>query len=402
MNKKYDFETIINKKGQGSYKWDQMYKIDPNIADNIVPLSVADMELKIAKEIIDGLKKYLDSTILGYTGPYESYYSAVIDWLNRRHNFKVKKEWIVCSNGVVSAIYDCVKAFTKEDDGIIVFTPVYYPFYSSIKNNNRKIIECKMLKNENNYYEIDFEKFEKLASDEKNKLLIFCSPHNPLGRVWKREELEKIGNIALKNNLIIISDEIHSDLIMPNYRHTVLQTLSDELSEITITCTAPTKSFNLAGVGISNIIIKNEKLRKKFEIEQDRSSSHVFAALGYKACELAYNESEKWLDELILLIDKNQKLVHDFFNKNFVNLSAPLIEGTYLQWLDFKSLELSNEELKKFMNEKAKLYFSEGYTFGKNGSGFERINLAAPTWVIKEALDRLYSALKEVFPEVCK
>lgn len=402
MNKKYDFETIINKKGQGSYKWDQMYKIDPNIADNIVPLSVADMELKIAKEIIDGLKKYLDSTILGYTGPYESYYSAVIDWLNRRHNFKVKKEWIVCSNGVVSAIYDCVKAFTKEDDGIIVFTPVYYPFYSSIKNNNRKIIECEMLKNENNYYEIDFEKFEKLANDEKNKLLIFCSPHNPLGRVWKREELEKIGNIALKNNLIIISDEIHSDLIMPNYRHTVLQTLSDELSEITITCTAPTKSFNLAGVGISNIIIKNEKLRKKFEIEQDRSSSHVFAALGYKACELAYNESEKWLDELILLIDKNQKLVHDFFNKNFVNLSAPLIEGTYLQWLDFKSLELSNEELKKFMNEKAKLYFSEGYTFGKNGSGFERINLAAPTWVIKEALDRLYSALKEVFPEVCK
>ncbi len=402
MNKKYDFETIINKKGQGSYKWDQMYKIDLNIADNIVPLSVADMELKIAKEIIDGLKKYLDSTILGYTGPYESYYSAVIDWLNRRHNFKVKKEWIVCSNGVVSAIYDCVKAFTKEDDGIIVFTPVYYPFYSSIKNNNRKIIECEMLKNENNYYEIDFEKFEKLASDEKNKLLIFCSPHNPLGRVWKREELEKIGNIALKNNLIIISDEIHSDLIMPNYRHTVLQTLSDELSEITITCTAPTKSFNLAGVGISNIIIKNEKLRKKFEIEQDRSSSHVFAALGYKACELAYNESEKWLDELILLIDKNQKLVHDFFNKNFVNLSAPLIEGTYLQWLDFKSLELSNEELKKFMNEKAKLYFSEGYTFGKNGSGFERINLAAPTWVIKEALDRLYSALKGVFPEVCK
>ena len=402
MNKKYDFETIINKKGQGSYKWDQMYKIDPNIADNIVPLSVADMELKIAKEIIDGLKKYLDSTILGYTGPYESYYSAVIDWLNRRHNFKVKKEWIVCSNGVVSAIYDCVKAFTKEDDGIIVFTPVYYPFYSSIKNNNRKIIECEMLKNENNYYEIDFEKFEKLASDEKNKLLIFCSPHNPLGRVWKRKELEKIGNIALKNNLIIISDEIHSDLIMPNYRHTVLQTLSDELSEITITCTAPTKSFNLAGVGISNIIIKNEKLRKKFEIEQDRSNSHVFAALGYKACELAYNESEKWLDELILLIDKNQKLVHDFFNKNFVNLSAPLIEGTYLQWLDFKSLELSNEELKKFMNEKAKLYFSEGYTFGKNGSGFERINLAAPTWVIKEALDRLYSALKEVFPEVCK
>lgn len=402
MNKKYDFETIINKKGQGSYKWDQMYKIDPNIADNIVPLSVADMELKIAKEIIDGLKKYLDSTILGYTGSYESYYSAVIDWLNRRHNFKVKKEWIVCSNGVVSAIYGCVKAFTKEDDGIIVFTPVYYPFYSSIKNNNRKIIECEMLKNENNYYEIDFEKFEKLASDEKNKLLIFCSPHNPLGRVWKREELEKIGNIALKNNLIIISDEIHSDLIMPNYRHTVLQTLSDELSEITITCTAPTKSFNLAGVGISNIIIKNEKLRKKFEIEQDRSSSHVFAALGYKACELAYNESEKWLDELILLIDKNQKLVHDFFNKNFVNLSAPLIEGTYLQWLDFKSLELSNEELKKFMNEKAKLYFSEGYTFGKNGSGFERINLAAPTWVIKGALDRLYSALKEVFPEVCK
>lgn len=402
MNKKYDFKTIISKKGQGSYKWDQMYKVDPNIDDSIVPLSVADMELKIAPEIIDGLKNHLDTAILGYTGPYENYYSAVINWLDRRHNFEVKKEWIVCSNGVVSAIYDCVRAFTEENDGIIVFSPVYYPFYNSIKNNNRKIVECEMLKNKNNYYEIDFEKFEKLASDEKNKLLILCSPHNPLGRVWKREELEKIGEISLKNNLIIISDEIHSDLIMPNYKHTVFQTLSDELSEITITCTAPTKSFNLAGVGISNIIIKNKKLRKKFEIEQDKSSSHVFAALGYKACELAYNKSEKWLDELILLIDKNQKLVHDFFIQNFVNLSAPLIEGTYLQWLDFRNLGLTNEELKKFMNEKAKLYFSEGYTFGKDGSGFERINLAAPTWVIREALDRLYSALKEDFPQFCK
>ena len=233
-------------------------------------------------------------------------------------------------------------------------------------------------------------------------MLILCSPHNPVGRVWTKEELEKIGKIVLKNDLIIISDEIHFDILMKGQKHTVLQTISNEISEITVTCTAPTKTFNLAGIGISNIIIKNEELRKKFIKEQEKSSSHVFAALGFKACELAYTKAEKWFEQFLELINKNQQIVSEFFENKFTVLKAPLIEGTYLQWLDFRELGLKNKELKRFMNEKARIFFSEGYTFGKNGDGFERMNLAVPTHILEKGLERLYNAIKQDYPEFCK
>ncbi len=398
--KKYDFETIVSKKGQGSYKWEQMYKVNPDIGEEIIPLSVADMELKIAPEITEGLKKHLDEAVLGYTGTYEAYYNAVISWMDRRHDFKIKKEWIVTSSGVVSAIYDGVKAFTEEGEGVITFTPVYYPFYGAIKDNNRKLIGCELICNEG-YYEIDFEKFEKMARNENNKLLILCSPHNPVGRVWKKEELERIGEIVLKNNMTVISDEIHSDILMPGYEHTVFQKLSRELAEITVTCTAPTKSFNLAGVGISNIIIQNRELRKKFLAEQGKSAGHVFAALGYKACELAYNESEDWFEEFLILVDRNQRLVNRFFKEKFIGIEAPLIEGTYLQWINFRSLGLKGKELKEFLNVKAEVFMSEGYTFGEGGDGFGRMNLAAPTSVIEKALERIYKAILKEFPHLC-
>jgi len=401
MSKKYDFETLISRKNQGSYKWDQMYKDYPDVSDGIVPFSVADMELQIAPEIKEGLKKYIDEAILGYTGTYEEYFEAVINWMKRKHNFDIQKEWIVTSSGVVSALYDSVKAFTEKEDGVIVFTPVYYPFYNAIKSNGRKIVECPLVENEGKYA-IDFESFEKLAKEEKNKLFILCSPHNPVGRVWTEEELRKIGKIALENNLKIVSDEIHFDILMEGEKHTVLQTLSEKLSEITVTCTAPTKTFNLAGIGISNIIIKNEKLRKRFITEQGRSSAHVFAALGYRACMLAYTQAEEWLEEFLQLINKNQKIVNKFFEEKFSKLKAPLIQGTYLQWLDFRALGLRGEELKKFMNEKAQLFFSEGYTFGKAGDGFERINLAVPTHVLEKGMERLYKAIKENYPDFCK
>ena len=406
MSKKYDFETILSRKGQGSYKWEQMYEVLPELKDDIVPFSVADMELKIAPEITEGMKKYIDEAVLGYSGTYPKYYEAVINWMERRHGFKVEKDWILCTPGVVSAIYVAIKAFAKENEGVITFTPVYYPFYSAITSNKRKLVDCGLVesKNENGEakYSIDFEKFEEFAKDKNNKILLLCSPHNPLGIVWSREDLEKIGKIAVENDLIVISDEIHFDIVMAGHKHTVFQTLSEELAEITITCTAPTKSFNLAGAGISNIIIKNEKLRKKFKAEMEKMSMHVFSTLSYKACELAYTESEEWLDEFLLLIDKNQKLVNKFFEERFVDLKAPLIQGTYLQWLDFRPLGLKNTELKEFMNKKSKIFFSEGYTFGKAGDGFERVNLAVPTKYLEKMLERLYEVLKVEFPKFCK
>ena len=406
MSKKYDFETILSRKGQGSYKWEQMYEVLPELEDDIVPFSVADMELKIAPEITEGLKKYIDEAVLGYSGTYPKYYEAVLGWMERRHSFKVEKDWILCTPGVVSAIYVAIKAFAKENEGVITFTPVYYPFYSAITSNKRKLVDCGLVesKNENGEakYSIDFEKFEEFAKDENNKVLLLCSPHNPLGIVWNREDLEKIGKIAVENDLTVISDEIHFDIVMNGNKHTVFQTLSEKFAEITITCTAPTKSFNLAGAGISNIIIKNEKLRKKFKAEMEKMSMHVFSTLSYKACELAYTEAEEWLDEFLLLIDKNQKLVNKFFEERFVDLKAPLIQGTYLQWLNFRSLGLKNKELKEFMNKKAKIFFSEGYTFGKAGDGFERLNLAVPTEYLEKMLERLYEVLKIEFPKFCK
>ena len=401
MNEKYDFETVISRKNQGSYKWEQMYKEYPDLPDDIIPFSVADMELQIAPEIKEGLKKYIDETVLGYTGANDNYLEIVVNWMKKRHNFDVKKEWIVTSSGVVSALYDAIKAYTEENQGVIVFTPVYYPFYSAITSNNRKIIDCPLIENNRNYT-IDFQKFEKFAKDKNNRLLILCSPHNPVGSVWTKEELEKIGEIALKNDLIIISDEIHFDILMKGQKHTVLQTISNEISEITVTCTAPTKTFNLAGIGISNIIIKNEELRKKFIKEQEKSSSHVFAALGFKACELAYTKAEKWFEQFLELINKNQQIVSEFFENKFTVLKAPLIQGTYLQWLDFRELGLKNKELKRFMNEKARIFFSEGYTFGKNGDGFERMNLAVPTHILEKGLERLYNAIKQDYPKFCK
>ena len=406
MSKKYDFETILNRKGQGSYKWEQMYEVLPELEDDIVPFSVADMELKIAPEIMEGLKKYIDEAVLGYSETYPKYYEAVLGWMERRHGFKVEKDWILCTPGVVSAIYVAIKAFAKENEGVITFTPVYYPFYSAITSNKRKLVDCGLVesKNENGEakYSIDFEKFEEFAKDKNNKILLLCSPHNPLGIVWSREDLEKIGKIAVENDLIVISDEIHFDIVMAGHKHMVFQTLSEKFAEITITCTAPTKSFNLAGAGISNIIIKNEKLRKKFKAEMDKMSMHVFSTLSYKACELAYTEAEEWLDEFLLLIDKNQKLVNKFFEERFVDLKAPLIQGTYLQWLDFRALGIKNKELAEFMNKKAKIFFSEGYTFGKAGDGFERVNLAVPTKYLEKMLERLYEVLKIEFPKFCK
>lgn len=266
-------------------------------------------------------------------------------------------------------------------------SPVYYPFYLSAERNNRRIVNCPLIENDG-YYTMDFDLLEKEAKKEDNKLLLFCSPHNPVGRVWTKEELERLSEIIIDNDLVVVSDEIHGDLIMPGYKHLVLQNMDKRLEDRIITCTAPSKTFNLAGMGLSNIIIPNEEIREKFQ--EGLLESGVFnSMMGYKACEIAYNECSEWLSECISVIDKNQRILKEFFEKNFPEIKAPLIEGTYLQWVDFRALHLSNEELEEMMTKEAKLYLDEGYIFGEEGSGFERFNLACPTKVIEDALERL-------------
>ncbi len=393
----YDFNTVINRRNQGSIKWKDMYDKNPDVGDFVVPLSVADMELKNPPEITEGLKEYLDDVVLGYTTATDEYRQAVVDFMKRRHDFHIEKDWIVNSGGVVPAIFSAIQCFTGKDDGVIIFTPVYYPFYIAVEANERKLVDCPLLCDENNYYTIDFEKFEDLAARDENKVLLLCSPHNPVGRVWTREELKEVERIVLKYDLLLLSDEIHFDLIMPSYEHTVIQTLSDELAERTITMTAPSKTFNLAGMGMSNIIIKNDKLRKQFADYLWKFAQAPATALGYKACELAYTKCDKWLEECLELIDTNQHIVHDFFAREFPQIKAPLIEGTYLQWIDFSSLAMSDGQMEEFMCKKAQVFFDEGYIFGRDGSGFERINLAAPSHVIEESLERLAKALHLVY-----
>ena len=390
---KFDFTTRVNRQGQGSMKWEDMYNKKSDVSEGVVPLSVADMEFHHPEKLIDGLCDHLRTSILGYTTATDSFKESVVNWMKKRHNFEIEKDWIVNTSGIVPAFFNAIREFTNEGDGIIIMSPVYYPFYNAINFQNRKLVDCPLVEKDG-YYTIDYDLFDKLSKE--NKVLLFCSPHNPVGRVWKEEELKKLAEIIKKNNVFLLSDEIHFDLIMPGYKHTVFQTIDEEIADNMITFTAPSKSFNIAGMGLSNIIIKNDKIREKFVQGLGNTASYPFTAMGFKACEIVYNECEDWLDECVEVINTNQKLVNEFFEKKHPEIKAPLIEGTYLQWMDFRSLGLDYKELEDFMINKAELFLDEGYIFGENGKGYERINLAAPTEVIKEALERLDKALNEL------
>lgn len=389
---KYDFETLVNRRNTGSHKWEGMYEQIPDAGDEIVPLSVADMELKNPPEIVEGLKDYLDNIILGYTGETEIYYKSVISWMERRHGFSPKKEWFVMTAGVVPAIKEMVGAFTKDGDSVLMLTPVYYPFYSSVEANGRTVLGSELIL-EGTEYRIDFEDFAEKAARPETTLCILSSPHNPIGRIWTEEELLKLAEICLENNVFIISDEIHFDLIMPGFKHVSMGTFEEKYLNNCAICTAPSKTFNLAGLQTSNIFIPNEEYRNKITSARGYFSLNIF---GYKACELAYDKCEEWLDELLLFLDENRKLVEEFSAKNMPEVKVHRLQGTYLMWLDFRAWGMTKEEQEDFMVHKAQAIFDEGYVFGEGGIGFERINIACPKFVLEEALERIYKAKQEI------
>lgn len=388
----YNFTQSKSRKNTGSHKWNQMYGWNSKVSDGILPLSVADMELYNPPEIYQGLIKFIDNKpILGYTGPTDEFLQAVIDWQEKRHNWTIEKEWIVTTTGVVSAFNTAIRAFSNEGDGVIIFRPVYYPFGSTITSNNRKEVNVPLIETEG-YYTINFEELEKQAVKAENKILLFCSPHNPVGRVWTKDELERLADIAIKNKLIVVSDEIWYDFVNPSHKHTILHKVNQDLSNLLITCTAASKTFNLAGLATSSIIISNEKLRNKYEDEVKRSHHSAGNIFGFEATKIAYNECEKWLDELLELVYSNQVMVNEFFKEKYPKIKAPVSEGTYLQWLDFRALDMKNKELEKLLHEN-QFFTDEGYVFGKEGSGFERINVALPQDALRNLLERLVRAL---------
>lgn len=386
---KYDFKTYIDKRNTGSVKWQEMLKKCGEVPEGIVPLSVADMEFVTAPEIVEGLKEYLDTMNVGYTEATLSYYEAVNGWMETRHGWKIEREWIVTTPGVVLALGLAVRAFTQPGNGVIIMPPVYYPFRLVVEQQDRVLIENPIMER-GGEFGIDFEDLEKKAADPNNKMLLLCSPHNPVGRVWTKEELGRVGEICEKHDVLVISDEIHNDLVMPGFAHTVFPQAVD--TERWIVCTAPSKTFNLAGMQVSNIIIRNEELRKRFARCKFASGIIELNALGYRACELAYTKCGGWLDELICVLDANRVLSERFVAERLPLARVAQLEGTYLQWLDLRAYGLSCEELEQRMLD-AYLLFDEGYVFGMGGAGFERINIACPQGILQGAFERLEGAL---------
>lgn len=384
----YDFHSIPDRSMYGSSKWNAV----PGASVKCVPLSTADMEFPTAPEIVNVLQQYTQDAILGYTDPTESFYHAVCSFMKRRHNYEVRPEEIICTPGVVYALGMLIDAMSNPGDGVIVISPVYYPFDLSVLARGRTILYNELLL-EGDRYSIDYDRLEELASRADAKVLLFCNPHNPVGRVWGIGELEKVVDICARHNVFIVDDEIHHDLIMPGYKHTVMATLSETARQICAVCTAPSKTFNLAGVQCSNIIIADPVVRAKARAVHMMNLVSHQNTFSYKACEAAYELCDEWLEQLLEVIAGNAKYIDTFMKEHFPEIKVFPLEGTYLLWLDMRSLGMTHKELEHFMQKEAKLYLDEGYIFGPSGRGFERINLACSRTTLEASMQRFSEAM---------
>lgn len=391
----YNFETVGKRYHTGSRKWNELLASGVREDEDIIPFSVADMEFETAPEIVTAIKEEVEHYVLGYANPTREYLDTVCRWMRERHGWDARPEWILPEHGIVDAFFNAVKIFTQPGEGVMLMTPVYYPMYRAVNDNSRVLVDCPLVY-KGDRYEIDFADFERKAADENTKLLILCSPHNPIGRVWRRDELEHIAEICLKHHVLVLSDEIHFDLVMPGHRHIVYASLSEEAANNCIVCTAPSKTFNLAGLQTSNIFVPNPALREQYMAGLKRGNPNPKCnILGYRACEAAYKHSAPWLEQAIQVIDTNRKLVADFMAREFPQVQVIDLEATYLLWMNWRGLGLDSRELERINHQEARLFFDEGYIFGAQGDGFERWNLACPTRYIREALERMKTAYKK-------
>lgn len=382
----FDFDKIIDRQETSSVKWDMRKTIFNN--ENVLPMWVADMDFETPECIVKAVQERAAHPIYGYTFMNDQYFDAFINWVKRRHQWEIKKEWIVFSPGIVTAFNAAVMAYSQKGDGVIIQPPVYFPFFSAISNNNRKLLNNNLLYLDGTY-KIDFNDLKEKAKEAK--MILLSSPHNPVCRCWTKEELIELGNICYENDVIIISDEIHADLILPDFKHIPLASLSDKLAEITVTCMAPSKTFNVAGFFTSQIIIKNEKLRKLFS-EVMESMHLTFGNLfGIVASEAGYSKGDEWVDEMMKYVQGNYDLLQNFLLKELPQLKLIKPEATYLAWIDFNELGLSDEEIKNKLIDEAGLGLNQGIIFGENGSGFMRMNLATPRSNVEKALEGLKS-----------
>ncbi len=385
----FDFDEVINRVGSNSAKWDSM--ASNNKPEDVLPMWVADMDFKAPEQVIKAVNKRVKDGVYGYSFIPDSYFDAVVSWMRRRHDFEVEREWIVPTPGVVTALKLCVNSFTKENDAVIINKPVYYPFDTSVELNNRKVIENQMIFNEG-HYEMDYDSFEKAIIDNDVKMFILCNPYNPVGKVWKEDELKKIGDICKKHNVLVVADEIHQDFVYGENVHIPFYNVDESFKDNAIILTAPSKTFNLAAFQTSNIIIANETLRKQYQANMNRFGVNAPNFLGVIACQTAYDECELWVDEMLEYVYDNFVYLDEFLKENLPHIHLIEPEGLYLAWVDFRECGYNQDELEKVMLEDAKLWLDEGYIFGTGGAGFERFNLAIPRSTLEEACKRLLKA----------
>ena len=387
----YNFDKIINRKGTNCLKYD--FAVERGKPAEVLPLWVADMDFQVSEEITKSLHAAVEHGIYGYTQPKDPYYNAIMNWMKKNHQWETKREWIVKTPGVVFALSAAVKAFTKPGDAVLIQNPVYYPFTNIIRDNDRRVIDNTLVTEGKSQYSIDYEDFERKIVQENIKLFILCNPHNPVGRVWTREELQYLGEICLRHHVIVVSDEIHNDFVYPGYEHTVFANVDPRFAEFTVTCTAPSKTFNLAGLQISNIFIPNETLREAFQKEIDKTGYDEPNALGAVACEAAYRGGQEWLDQLRAYLLENLNFLRAYLQEKIPQIHLVEPEGTYLVWLDCSELGISGKELDQFIVEKAGLWLDGGAMFGPSGADFQRVNIACPRATLELALDKLKAAV---------
>lgn len=383
---KYNFDEVILRKNSGSIKWDEAP------FGEVLPMWIADMDFKSAPEILNALQKRVEHGIFGYTAIPEAFYAAIIKWWKKRYGFTLEKEWLVPVSGVIPALSAAIQSLSKKGDKVIIQSPVYNHFYSSIENSGRIVIENNLLY-QNGKYTIDFEDLARKAADPKVKLLIISNPHNPVGKVWKKEDLQAIGDICLQHNVIIISDEIHADLVFKEHIHIPFASLGEKYSLNSVTLSSPTKSFNLAGLQVGYFFTKNEQFRKAIQSSFKLMDTELLNLFGITALIAAYEESEQWLDALKEYLQENYLFLKEFISLNLPQIKATDLEATYLVWLDCTALEKTADELSQILLDGQKLWINSGTMYGSSGEGFLRINIATPKVLLQNGLERLLKGL---------
>lgn len=385
-----DFNEVIDRKNSDSLKFD--FAKEKGLPEDVLPLWVADMDFKAPPGVIEALQKSLDRGIFGYSDTKDDYYETVAAWFKKRFGFTYEKEWLIKTPGIVFALANAVRALTEKGDNVIIQPPVYYPFFNVIRNNHRNIIENPLVCKDGKFY-IDFEDFEKKIVDNNVKLFILCSPHNPVSRVWTREELQKLGEICLKHNVYVVADEIHCDFVFEGHKHHIFIDAVPEMKDRTIICTAPSKTFNIAGMQLSNIFIPSAEIREKYMAEIDVTGFTVPSNPGVVACKAAYETGEEWFEECLAYIKGNFDYLRDFLNENLPQLKLIEPEGTYLAWIDCSGLGLTAGELNDLIINKAKLWLDAGDIFGKASEQYQRIVMACPRATLEKAMKQLKEAV---------